>query len=149
MPLSGEYPTPALRDTNLRIPTTVGYTTGRLRAQLDFLPLLSLVENQVFANITNTGTATTVIQFVSTTDSSASGIRTNVGSAISLARGGNTSVNFSVTQNFLEVTCTGGSNSEVDIQLSSQVKFDDIGFSKADPFYPPQIWQANFNNTGV
>jgi len=154
---SGEYPQPNVRRTNLKIPVVAGYTTGRLRAQWDAIPLASpgQTTNYVMAEIHNRSAGTTagtvVLQFNAATNISSSGARTPIGSPISIVRGGQTSVFFEITQPYIEVACVSatGQNQagEVDIQISSQIKFDDIDFLRSEAIYPQQLWAAPFQYT--
>ena len=144
---SGEYPSNTLRTTYLKIPVVAGYTTGRLRAHTT-LPAAgqNIQTNFVTAQIStenDSNTGTVVLQLVAANDISSSGARTNIGSPISLVRGGTTNVNFDVTQNYVEVQCVSGQG-QVDLQLSSRVKFDIVGFLRSEAIYPTAIWAASY-----
>lgn len=138
---SGEYPQPLLRTTNVQCPVVSGYVTARL--QVTGEPKISIsgfVDNTTQVTVTNTG-ENTVAMRLQGTDDYASGPREWVGAAQSLVPKGRTAYSVTPRHTYLEVVGQSGT-STVHLQLSSRLKWNELGFAKTDPFYPPFLYQA-------
>lgn len=145
MPLNtGEYAQPLVRVTWVECPLVAGFTTARLQAKLQYggtTPVLAFPDNQVNALLENVGILAGTVQFQQTTNDTVSGARIPVGSAVVLVPGGRASVQFTQTQQYLEVWCTGGGPTQLRAQLSSMLQWNRLGFDKSDPYYPQYILQ--------
>lgn len=141
---AGEYPQPLSRTGFVNCPIVTdgtASTTARLRAvNMSVTGTANWNENMVKFFIENTGASACTVQVVNTSDRTSSGIRANVGSAISLAAGGHQTSVLYPTQQYLEVTGTSG-NSTVRIQLESRLRWQELGFAKDDPYYPTALWK--------
>ena len=155
---SGEYPQPLLRTTYVQAPMVSGYATVRLCSGINQFINTQGLDNTTLVLIENTGHSTYdtnfTLQIKSTADPSSSGARTNVGGAYQVVPGGRKTVTFTPSQEFLEFYCTAGGGN-VRAQISSRISWEEMAFSKTDPFYPPQLWQvvngltaAQLPNTG-
>ena len=143
---SGEYPTPNVRQSVIKVPLVAGYTTGRLRGNMSAPVAASnlgygTVEVNASADIANTGTV--VLNVVQATDVSSSGARTTVASAISIVRGGNVTFSFNASQRYLEIQGVSGAGN-VSLQISSQIKYDQVGFLRTETIYPTSLWAATY-----
>lgn len=93
----------------------------------------------------NTGPSHCFVSLRQTQDRSVSGERFDVISGIPLVPGGHVVKNTDgAYMQFLELYCTDGGPSEVRMQVSSQRRWELLGFDKvADAtFYPTQLWQV-------
>lgn len=143
----GEYPQPLSRTTWVQVPMVSGYTTSRLSVTSGRNESLvsGMPDNTVHAVFENTSTTTSfTLQMRQADDRSASGTRTNVGSALTIVPGGRTTATLTPWQQYLEAQCTDGSGN-LRAQLTSQVKWEQLAFDKSDPFYPPQLWNVGPN----
>jgi hypothetical protein len=140
----GEYPQPLVRKTFLQIPVVSGYVTGRLQAQDQYPPAVSGITTPVSMLVTleNVGETGFTVQLREMADRSVSGIRYSLGSAVTLAAGGQSTINVGGKQPYLEVYCTGTTTGELRMQIDSQRRWTPMGFDRSDPFYPPQLWQG-------
>jgi hypothetical protein len=143
----GEYVQPLVRNTLVQCPVVSGYVTARLQAQdISTPPATSGLPSSVallFENVGNTMFSVVVNQ---TNDRSVSGTRYKLdgftGTAVSLVPGGQAGVTADTRMNYLEVYCTGTTVGQLRLQIASQRRWTEMGFSKDDPFYPPQLFQA-------
>lgn len=144
----GEYPDSAVRTTNVRCPVVGGYITARLRVQGDLVHSATsdgLVESGYNPNTTmvvleNTGAQALLMQLLGTNDY-ALGPRENVGVAKTLAPQGKASYSVVPRHAYLEVKGITGT-SALRMQLSSRLRWDELGFAKTDPVYPPFLWNV-------
>ena len=142
----GEYPQPLIRETHVQCPIVGGYITARLQVQGN--PVLSTtalftgsgyVDNTTMVTVENTGLNTFTMQLLGV--NSISGLRENVGAAKTLVPQGRTVFSVVPRHTFLEVKGITGT-SALRMQLSSRLRWDRLGHSKTDPYYPPSLFQA-------
>jgi hypothetical protein len=145
----GIYGQPLQRTANIKLELVSGYTTGRLYARLALgvsgNPTSNPVLNydQVTANFNNTGPNSATLQVLQT-DDLASGPRTNLGSPVTLVAGGMTTVQFTPQAHYVEFKCTGGGPTEFRAQMTSQLTWTLLGFSKLDPLYDQILVQGPY-----
>lgn len=141
----GEYPQPLIRTTNVQCPVVAGYVTARLQVQGNpKIALSGFVDNTTMVEVHNTGAANAAF-FLLGTDDYISGprenlITVNAGTA-SVVREGHTTLSIKPRHNYLEVKGFSGT-SALRMQFSSRLKWDELGFDKTDPFYPPFLWNV-------
>ncbi len=93
-----------------------------------------------FENVGNTYIS---VNLRETDDRSISGTRYNLNSSpVYLVPGGQQTQTLSGKRNYLEVYCTGTTSGNLRMQIDSQRRWNQLGFAKDDPFYPPQLFQA-------
>lgn len=148
----GNYPQPLDRPTFVEGQLVSGYTTVRLRGELQFggtLAVPSLNDNLVRGLFVNTGANAGTLQLVQTQDI-VSGPRTNLGNPMVLVPGGRITQDFTPTVSFLEFTCTGGGPTSIHAQLTSRIEWRELAFSKTDTSYPRSLWavQSYYNPPG-
>ena len=151
----GEYPQPLERVTNVQVPVVGGYITSRLQVQGDLvystatfgtsvstgtLPESGYVDNFTAVMMENTGANTVAVQLLGSNDYT-SGPRENVGAIQTLVPLGRTRYGVNPRHTYLELNCLSGT-SAIRMQLSSRLKWDELGFDKSDPFYPPFLVNA-------
>ena len=144
----GEYPDSLVRTTNVRCPVVGGYITARLQAQGDLVHSATsdgLSEsgynpNTTMVVIENAGQNAFTMQLLGTNDYT-SGPRENIGAAVTLVPSGKKTYSVVPRHTYLEVQTTAGT-SALQMQLSSRLRWDELGFDKTDPFYPPFLWNA-------
>jgi len=151
----GEYPQPLVRPTNVQCPVMGGYITARLQVQGDLvhsatsdgLDESGYVDNTTMVVVENTGRNTFSMRLVGTNDYT-SGPRENVGAVQTLVPSGR--VNYSVVprHTYLEVLGISGT-SALRMQLSSRLRWDELGFDKRDAYYPPVLVNAKNPLTGA
>lgn len=137
----GEYPQPLDRVTTAQFPVVSGYVTCRL--QVIGNPQISIsgfVDNTTQVTVENTGISTVSLRLQGTDDYT-SGPREWVGAAQSLVPSGRTQYSVTPRHQYLEVVGQSGT-ATVKMQLASRLKWNELGFSKSDPFYPPFLYQA-------
>lgn len=152
MSYPSEYPQPLVRTTNVQCPVVNGYATARLRRQDPLFGSgnVGVNEDAAQAQVTlhNVGSTSVTVQLKQSyvtdppgTDSTGtpSGTRLNVGSAVALVPGGSKTINVTPYQPFLEVYGTSGGPSNVRIQISSRVRWDQMAFDKIDTLYPAEL----------
>lgn len=145
MPYPGEYPQPLSRVTNVMAPAISGYVTSRLRAVDPIRPSTSGEDTTMLLSFENVGGTWVSVKLQQTRDRSVSGTRVDVISGVTLVPGGKST---KTTQNaymeFLELATSDGGPSQVRLQITSNRRFEHLGFDKdADAtFYPKQLWQA-------
>lgn len=144
----GEYPEALVRTTSVRCPVVGGYITARLQVQGDLVHSATsdgLDESGYNPNTTmvvleNTGNSAFKMQLLGTNDYTL-GPRENIGVNQTLVPCGKTSFAATPRHTYLEVFTTEGT-SALRMQLSSRLRWDELGFDKTDPFYPPFLWNA-------
>ena len=144
----GEYPAALVRTTSIRCPVVGGYITARLQAQGDLVHSATsdgLNESGYNPNTTmvvveNTGQNQFTLQLLGTNDYT-SGPRENIGAAVTLVPQGRASFSATPRHTYLEVFTPAGT-SALQMQLSSRLRWDELGFDKTDAFYPPFLWNA-------
>jgi hypothetical protein len=149
----GEYPEGLVRTTNVQCAVVGGYVTARLQVQGE--PVLSAgtvsvgggvlsesgyVANTTMVTVENTGLNSFTMRLLGTNDYT-SGPRENIGAAQTLVPLGRTQYSVVPRHTYLEVFTTSGT-SALKMQLSSRLKWDELGFAKTDPFYPPFLWNV-------
>lgn len=151
MDYEGIYPSPLLRPTFVQCPlvNTDGttYTTARLYSPYDFagsIPILATGDHNVAAVLENTGLIAAAVAINQTGTEWYTGARTLLASG-TLQPGGRISVNFTITQPYMEIACTWGGPTELRAQFSSQMQWSVLGFSKTDPMYPQALWKATYD----
>jgi len=165
---SGEYPQPLDCPAFVQQPVVPGYATVRLRAGLQMSgtgtsPVLA--DNLVLATIENVGSVSVTCQFRQVGDyssgipaynaSSTDGIivtpgggtigqttpyRSNLSSSLTIVPGGRKTTTFTPTQQYVELWGISG-NSQIRLQLETQLPWTELSFAKNDPTYPPALWQ--------
>lgn len=144
----GEYPQPLLRTTNVQCPVVSGYITARLQVQgdlvhsatADTLVESGYVDNTTLVTVENTGQNSFSMQLLGTNDYT-SGPRENVGAVQTLVPLGRTMYSVTPRHTYLEVKGITGT-SALRMQLSSRLRWDELGFDKTDPFYPAPLWNV-------
>jgi hypothetical protein len=151
----GEYPQPLIRTTNVQCPVLGGYITARLQVQGnpvhsatgDGLNESGYVDNTTMVVVENTGRNTCAMRLLGTNDYT-SGPRENVGAAQTLVPSGRVSYNVVPRHTYLEVSGLSGTTT-LRMQLSSRLRWDELGFDKTDAFYPPSLVSAKNPLTGA
>jgi hypothetical protein len=131
----GEYPEGLLRTTNIKVLVATGYTTARLQVQGE--PTNSgsgLNASATFVSMKNVSTQTVGLQLQGTDDYT-SGPWEWVGAAQSLVPSGGTNYTVNPRHKYLEVVGQSGQG-HVEIQLSSRLRWDELGFAKTDATFP-------------
>lgn len=145
---AGEYGQPISRTGFVQCPiysTGTTTVTARLRAQnMEITGVGSLTNHLTRIWVQNTGNSAISIKFAETSDRSVAGVRSTVGTA-TLAAGGNSVISFNAAQKFLELSGTSG-ESTLRFQVESRLRYDLLGFDRADPFYPTVLWKP-FNDS--
>jgi hypothetical protein len=137
----GEYPQPLLRVTNVKIPVIDGCKTARLRAVQTLSSGTTFADASTQVLVKNTGNAQVSIQFQASNDYT-NGPYTTLGGTVTVKPLGQATTTIFPNQKFLEVKGTSGTGA-VDIQLSSQIRFDQLGFDRNDGSYPSSLWSGN------
>lgn len=148
----GEYISPMPRKTWVMCPVVSGYTTARLFTQDYYAPTLSggATNTNMLVTFENVGNTYFSVKLRETDDRSVSGTRYDLTTALALVPGGQKTQTVSGVRPYLEVYCTSttsnGTNfypgGNLRMQIDSQRRWSEMGFSKDDPFYPPQLFQA-------
>ena len=136
---SSEYAQPLPRKTTLQIPMVADHVTGRLRAQ-EIYAGSGQNDYTTQVLVENTGLTQFIVQLQETNLRGISGARTTIGPAVTLVPGGRNTYTILPTKRYLEVTSTRG-DGKLRMQLESQVRWDELGFAKDDPFYPVELWE--------
>lgn len=146
----GDYTQPLVRKTLVQVPVISGYVTARLQAQDHYPPTVSgFPATNFMVLIENTGGNTTTVSLRETDDRSISGTRYTIMNAVTIVPGGQVMEN--VTKGylpFLELYCsgsdatTGQTQSSIRMQIEGVRRWNEMGFAKDDPYYPPQLFQA-------
>ena len=137
----GEYPQPLLRTTNVQVPVIGGYVTSRLQVMGEPVqPASGWVENTTMVVMENTGAQAVTVRLQGCNDY-VSGPREWVGAAQTVVPSGRTSYSVTPRHTYLEIKGISGT-SAVRMQLSSRLKWNELGFDKTDPFYPPVLFNA-------
>lgn len=92
-------------------------------------------------SVKNTGVNTLGLQFKETNDISNEGVRSNLGSALTIVPEGFEVINVTPTKGYVELACVTGSGS-VKVEVASSLIWDIQGFSKTDTAYPEVLWRA-------
>ena len=136
---------PLPRKTLVQCPVVSGYVTARLYTQSSWPPPISggTSEANMHVLFENVGNTQFSVHLRETDDRSVSGTRYNLTSSpVSLVAGGSQTQFLSGKRNYLEVYCTGTTTGQLRMQIDSQRRWTELGFSKDDPYYPPQLFQA-------
>src|SRR5215831_9264541 len=149
----GEYGQPLLRVTKLECPMVAGKVTARLQvgglvhsATSDGLTGSGYVDNNVQVTVENTGVNTVALQLIGTNDY-VSGPRENVGPAKTINVRGRTVYNVTPRHTYLEVWATTGTG-HLRMQLSSRLRYSELGFDERDPNYPLPLWSPKLKPGG-
>lgn len=148
---SGEYTAPLVRTTTVQVPVINGYSTARLRAQDDLASTTSALDQSVEVLLENTGDTQVTIQLLemsiydATAESPNQRDETNIGAAKVVKPKGRLTYTIVPVKRYLEVKCTAGGPSNVRVQLTGQIKWQELGFDKTkdNTIYPKSLWQAN------
>lgn len=142
----GEYISPLTRRTLVNCAVVSGYVTARLRADDWFAPAISGGPTNMLVTFENVGNTYFSVVLNETSDRSVSGTRSRLagfsGTAVYLVPGGQQTIALTGKQPFVEVYSTGTTNGNLRMQIDSQRKFNELGFAKDDPYYPPSLYQA-------
>ncbi len=149
MNTTGEYAQPLSRTTGVQFPVVNGYTTARLRAKSDPATQAGAIDQTVQVLLENVGAASVTLQLYQATvydavSSDPTRDATTLGASKTLVPGGRVTYSVVLTKRYLEVKCTAGGPSNVRLQLSGLVEFQELGFDKIkdDSLYPKELWQA-------
>jgi len=142
MPYPGEYPNPLPRKTFVNCPVVSGYVTARLQSQAPIPDSISGTAQNMLCTFENVGGTAFSVLLRETPDRSISGTRYNLTSPIFLVPAGQVTQTVLGKQPYLEVYCTGTTTGQLRLQIDSQRRWNELGFGKDDPFYPPQLFQA-------
>jgi hypothetical protein len=140
----GEYPQPLLRTTNVKIPIVGGCVTGRLRSAHTLVSGSTPSDAATLVLVKNTSNAQVSIAFQNS-DDYVNGPFTQVGGQMTVKPLGQATQTIYPKQKFLEVKGITGTGA-VDIQLSSQIRFEELGFDRGDGSYPSSLWKANLES---
>ena len=141
----GEYVQPLPRKTLVQCPVVSGYVTSRVYTQDDGPPASSggTTASNMMVTFENVGNTFFSVHLRETSDRSISGTRYNLTTIpVYLVPGGQQTQLLSGKRSFLEVYCTGTTTGNLRMQIDSQRRWSELGFSKDDPYYPTQLWQA-------
>lgn len=141
----GEYIQPLVRKTLVQCPVVSGYVTSRLCTQDEWPPQISggNTASNMLVTFENVGNTYISVHLRETSDRSVSGTRYNLtATPVYLVPGGQQTQLLGGKRNVLEVYCTGTTTGSLRMQIDSQRRWSQLGFDKADPFYPPQLFQA-------
>lgn len=137
----GEYPQPLLRTTTVQTPVVGGYVTARLRVMGEPVTAQSgWVDNTTLVLLENTGGQAVTLRLQGCNDYT-SGPREWVGASQTVVSFGRTTYSVTPRHAYLEVKGLSGT-SAVRMQLSSRLGWNQLGFDKTDPFYPPFLFNA-------
>lgn len=137
----GEYPGAIQRTTTVNCPVVGGYVTARLRVSGEPLNSASgYVDNLTAVRLENVGNAAVSVRLQGVDDYS-SGAREWVGAQQTLVPSGRVTYNVNPRHLHLEVKGMSGT-SQLRMELSSRLRWNELGFDKADPFYPPFLFNA-------
>lgn len=141
----GEYVQPLPRKTQVMCPVVSGYVTSRLYAQDAFPPAISggNTATNMLVTFENVGNTYFSVHLRETDDRSVSGTRYNLtATPVYLVPGGQQTQTLSGKRPYMEVYCTGTTSGQLRMQIDSQRRWNELGFAKDDPYYPPQLFQA-------
>lgn len=141
----GEYVQPLPRKTLVQCPVVSGYVTSRLYSQDAWPPPISggVSYANMLVTFENVGNTYFSVHLRETDDRSVSGTRYNLTSApVYLVPGGQQTQTLSGKRNYLEVYCTGTTTGFLRMQIDAQRRWNELGFNKDDPYFPPQLFQA-------
>lgn len=163
MQYPGEYPQPLTRVTNVQCPVVAGYITARLQVQGErgqvvvaatgtaTGTLSGNMENMTMVSVHNTGPQNAAF-FLLGTDDYTSGPRENLvtvnSGTAAVVREGHTTLLVYPRHTYLELKGFTGT-SFLRMQLASRLRWDELGFDKTDPFYPPHLFNAKNPLTGA
>jgi hypothetical protein len=108
------------------------------------------IENVAFpapVGLTFTGT-NVYFQIQQTSDDGPSGTRSSISAEYGIVPSGRQTIDFWVNKPFIEIKCTGGGGN-IRAQLDSRLKWEEMAYSKTDPFFAPQLWNQKIGNYGV
>lgn len=139
----GEYVQPMPRKTLVQCPVVSGYVTARLQAQDSVSPSISGHNTKMLVTFENVGNTHFSVHLRETNDRSISGTRYNLTSTpVYLVPGGQQAHLLSGKLDIMEVYCTGTTTGNLRLQVDSQRRWNELGFSRDDPYYPPSLYQA-------
>lgn len=148
----GEYPQPLQRVTNVQCPVVAGYITSRLQVQGYPINALSgYADNTTVVTVQNTGPADAAF-FLLGTDDYISGPRENLvavnAGTVAIVREGHRQLVVYPRHTYLEVKGFSGTSS-LRMQFSSRLKWDELGFDRTDPYYPPGLYTVRTPTTAA
>lgn len=138
----GEYPQPLVRKTSVHCPVVSGYVAARLFSQDFVAPTISGSNTSMLVTFENVGNTAFSVILRETDDRSTSGTRYNLGSAVSLAPGGQDTKLYANRRPYLEVYCNGTTSGQLRLQIDSQRTWNQLGFDRTDPYYPTSLYQG-------
>jgi hypothetical protein len=163
MQYPGEYPQPLTRTTNVQCPVVASYITARLQVQgergivtvaaygTSTGTLSGFSENLTMVSVHNTGPQDAGF-FLLGTDDYVSGPRENLvtvnAGTVNVVRDGHRTLVVYPRHTYMEVKGFTGT-STLRMQLSSRLRWDQLGFDKTDPYYPPFLYNAKNPLTGA
>ena len=137
----GCYVEPLVRVTNVQTPIVGGYVTSRLQVMGE--PITSQsgwADNTTQILLENTGNQSVTLRLMGCNDY-ISGPREWLGAAQTVVPLGRTTYDVTPRHHYLEVKGLSGT-STVRMQLASRLKWNELGFDKTDPYYPPFLFNA-------
>jgi len=141
MQFPGEYAQPLTRTTEVRVPIIAGCVTARLRS-LEFPTGGSETDADTQVLFKNTGDTQITVQFQET-DDHVNGPFNHVGQSVTLIPGGQSTIDITPSLAFLELAGLSGTG-EVNVRISSQIQFQELGFDKTEGRYPSSLWKADY-----
>lgn len=137
----GEYAQPLVRVTNVQALAVGGYVTSRLQVMGEpVIATSGYVDSTTMVLMENTGGQTVTVRLQGC-DNYTSGPREWLGAEQTVVPMGRTTYSVTPRHTYLEVQGISGT-STVHMQLSSRLKWNQLGFDKTDPFYPPFLFNA-------
>jgi hypothetical protein len=125
------------------VPVISGYVTSRLYATDWFAPTISgTPETTALVTFENVGNTQFSVLLRETDDRSVSGTRYNLMGAVAVVPGGQKTSSITNRRPYMELYCTGTTTGNLRMQIDSQRQWNELGFAKDDPYYPPQLFQA-------
>ena len=136
----GEHPAGILRSTVVQCPVVGGYVTARLQVMGEpgTVQVSGFSPNATMVAATNTGGNSVTFRLQGTDDYTL-GPWEWVGGALTLVPSGGTNVTVYPRHHYLELAGQTGT-STVRVQFSSRLRWNELGFAKTDPRYPPSLW---------
>lgn len=137
----GEYPQPLVRKTLVQCPVVSGYVTSRLASHQTYPLVGSGADTSMLVTFENVGNTQISVVLQETDDRTVSGTRYALANAY-LAPGGRDTQLVQGHLRYLEVYCSGTTTGELRMQIDSQRQWNQLAFSRDDPYYPPSLYQA-------
>lgn len=150
----GNYAQPLDRTLFVEAPLLDGYTTLRLRGDLQTsgttvyagtMPVLN--DNLMRAIVSNTGMSAGTVQLMQRPVTTGS-YRVALGSPVVLQPGGRSTISATPIHNYIEMTCSGGGPTKIRVQITSRIEYQEQGFARSETIYPQQLWAPAAGSLG-